>query len=290
MATVCGVLTDIEGIEVGHWTDSEARTGCTAVLLPPLTVASGEVRGGAPATREFALLDPIRMVQHVDAVVLSGGSAYGLGTGDGVMSWLEAHERGFETKAGRVPIVVGMSLYDLGVGDATVRPGATEGTTAATAAGSGPFEVGLVGAGTGATMAKWSRPETPVPGGLVTATLAVGELRVSALVVVNAVGTIDDGTSTGDPGPPPAPYADGGERENTTIGIVATNAQLDKLECHLMAQSAHDGLARALLPAHTAGDGDAFVACATGLLEADVSHVRVLAQQAVVRAVRSLAA
>ena len=161
---------------------------------------------------------------------------------------------------------------------------------AATAAKSGPFEVGLIGAGTGATMAKWSRPETPVPGGLVTATLAVDELRVSALVVVNAVGTIDDGTSSADPGPPAAPYGGGDVRENTTIGIVATNAKLDKIECHLVAQSAHDGLARALLPAHTAGDGDAFVACATGRVDADLSHVRVLAQQAVVRAVRSLMA
>jgi len=282
------VLTDIEGVRVGHWTNGEARTGCTVVVLPPGAVASGEVRGGAPATREFALLDPTRTVANVDAVVLSGGSAFGLAAGQGVMEWLEAQGRGFETKAGRVPIVVGMSLFDLGVGDASVRPGPAEGRAAAEAAGDGVFPVGLVGAGTGATTGKWLGAERAVPGGLVTATLRSGDLVVSSLVAVNAVGRIDDGTTIDDPGPPTR-SSDVGERDNTTIGVVVTNADLDKVECHLVAQSAHDGLARALLPAHTAADGDAFVAAATGEVEVDVLHLRVLAQQAVTTAVRSLA-
>ena len=287
------MLTDIEGVRVGHWTNAEARTGCTVVLLPPATVASGEVRGGAPATREFALLEPTKTVQHVDAVVLSGGSAFGLAAGDGVMYWLAAEGRGYETKAGPVPIVVGLSLFDLAVGDSSVRPGPIEGRMAIETASAAPFATGLVGAGSGATVGKWFGPDNARPGGLVTATLRADQLVVSALVAVNAVGMIDDGTSTADLGPPLRPAdeagAEGLDRENTTIGLVVTNAALDKVECHLMAQSAHDGLARALLPAHTGGDGDAFVAAATGTVEADAMHVRLLAQHVVTRAVRSLA-
>ncbi len=293
------------GVEVGHWTDPVARTGCTVVVLPEGTTASGEVRGGAPATREFALLDPTKTVARVDAVVLSGGSAFGLAAGDGVMTWLAERDRGFETNAGRVPIVVGLSLFDLAVGDASVRPGADEGRLAAEAASAAPPELGLVGAGTGCTVAKWFHPTEPPTGGLGGATLRVGEVVVSALIAVNAVGAVDDGTSVADPGPPPAPpkpaaepgaEIDGGgalspvddPRGNTTIGVVATNAIVDKVGCRLLAESAHDGLARSLLPAHTAFDGDAVVACATGAVEADLRHVRVLAQQAVAAAVRSL--
>ena len=260
-------------------------------------MASGEVRGGAPATREFALLDPTKTVAQVDAVALCGGSAFGLAAADGVVSWLEDQGRGFETIAGRVPIVVAMSLFDLAVGDPSIRPGADEGRRAAAEASDGPHPVGLVGAGMGATVGKWSGPDHIRPGGVGTATLRAGELVVSALIAVNAVGSIDDGTSVTDPGPPPTiPDPASGEfgaadpgRENTTIGVVVTNAVLDKVGCHLSAQSAHDGLARALLPAHTAGDGDALVVAATGTVEADFNHVRVLAQQVVAAAVRSLA-
>ncbi len=294
------MLTDVAGIAVGHWTNHEARTGVTVVILPPGTIASGEVRGGAPATREFALLDPLNTVAEVDAVVLSGGSAFGLAAADGVMGWLEAQGRGFATRAGPVPIVVGLSLFDLGVGDGAVRPGPAEGGAAAASARPEPFDVGLVGAGTGATVAKWFGPDAVTPAGLVTASLWAGDLVVAALVAVNAVGAVDDGTSEADPGPParasdeldPESSSAGG-RTNTTIGIVATNAALDKTGCHLLARAAHDGLARAILPAHTAGDGDAFVAAATGDLHldaagSDLAHVRVLAQQAVVRAIRQL--
>ena len=278
-------------------------TGCTVIVLPPSTTASGEVRGGAPASREFALLAPTRTVGHVDAVVLSGGSAFGLAAGDGVMTALAEQERGFETPAGRVPIVIGMSLFDLATGDGSVRPGAAEGALAVGAATADRYEVGLVGAGTGATCNKWSG--NPEPAGLGTATMTTtvdredggqDELIVSALIAVNAFGAIDDGTSADDIGPPvrPEPDADSDDDEpdpsgtNTTIGIVVTNAVVDKVGCHWLAQGAHDGLARSLLPAHTAADGDAIVVAATGTVEADPMHLRLLVQAAVVRAIRSV--
>ncbi len=300
------MLTDVPGVRVGHWTDLDAKTGCTAILLPPGTVASGEVRGGAPATREFALLDPSRLVQHVDAVCLSGGSAFGLAAGHGVMEFLAEQGRGFPTAGGNVPIVVGMSLYDLAVGDGAVRPGEAQGRAAAAGATEGPHEVGPVGAGTGATIGKWSgRPWTP--GGIGTATIRFRndspnaddnseEIVVSALVAVNAYGSIDNGTTTSDPGARQQLFeADGADksnddaRVNTTIGVIVTNAAVDKIRCQLLAQSGHDGLARALHPAHTAVDGDALVAAATGAVEVlDVERLRVVAQHAVTLAVRSL--
>jgi L-aminopeptidase/D-esterase-like protein len=280
------MVTDVPGVLVGHWTDAEARTGCTVVVLPEGTVASGEVRGGAPATREFSLLDPTRTVSTVDAVVLSGGSAFGLAAGSGVAEWLESQGRGFETAHGRVPIVVGMSLYDLGVGDPSVRPGSDQGRQAAAGAGSGPVPLGQVGAGTGATVGKWAGRDLATPGGLCGATLRSGELTVSALVAVNAVGFLDDGSSLADPGRPA--FADLSPQTNTTIGVIVTNAVADKMLCHWMAQSGHDGLARALLPAHTAADGDALVTAATCEIEADPYHLRLLVQQAVTSAVRSL--
>jgi L-aminopeptidase/D-esterase-like protein len=286
----------IDGLRVGHWTDGEARTGCSVVLLPEGTTASGEVRGGAPATREFALLEPTRTVSTVDAVVLSGGSAFGLAAAEGVMTALEAAGRGVPTAFGRVPIVVGMSLFDLGVGDPSVRPGPDEGrlaTEAALAAEPGTGPGGAVGAGTGATVDKWSGH--PRPGGLGVATVTGPASSggrppiVSAVIAVNAFGAIDPGGRPEDPGPPAAPSILANQaRANTTIGVVVTNAVASKGECRLMAESGHDGLARAVLPAHTAVDGDALVVAATGQVDADPMHLRVLVQAAVVEAVRSL--
>lgn len=282
------MITDVPGVLVGHWTDADARTGCTVVVLPEGSVASGEIRGGAPATREFALLDPLRTVANVDAVVLSGGSAFGLAAGTGVAEWLEEQDRGFKTAHGRVPIVVGMSLYDLGVGDASVRPNASHGRAAAESASSEPGELGAIGAGTGAMVGKWAGRELATPGGLGGATFRSGDLIVSALIAVNAVGFIDDGSSLADIGPPASSTPI--DSTNTTIGIIVTNATADKLLCHWLAQSGHDGLARSLLPAHTSADGDALVAVATGEVDADPFHLRLLAQQAVAAAVRSLRA
>lgn len=278
------MITDVPGVEVGHWTDQRALTGCTAVLFPEGTVASGEVRGGAPATREFALLDPTRMVQRLDAVVLTGGSAFGLASAHGVMEWLAEQDRGFETAGGVVPIVVAMGLFDLTVGDGSVRPGAEHGWLAASSATGGHHEVGRVGAGTGATVAKWRGPEHRRPGGLVTRTLRDAEgLVVSALVAVNAFG---------EPGASPEEVIGGSTGDafqNTTIGVVVTNARIDKVDCHLAAQSAHDGLARTVAPSHTSADGDAFVVAATGVVDAEVSAVRNLVTAAVGGAIETLA-
>ncbi len=277
----------VAGVGVGHWTDEVARTGCTVVLLPPDSVASGEVRGGAPASREFALLDPTRLVPSIDAVVLAGGSAFGLAAADGVMEVLEQQQRGFSTAHGPIPIVVGLALYDLGVGDSRVRPGAAAGRHAAEHATDCPA-TGAVGAGTGATVGNWRGPTHVRPGGLGIAVVRRAELVVTAIVATNAAGDIDDGATV-------AAVADGSFGDwpqrsetgiNTTIGVVVTNAALDKVECRLLAEGAHDGLARAIVPPHTRADGDAFVAAATGEVHADVDDVRFMAVIAVEQAVR----
>jgi L-aminopeptidase/D-esterase-like protein len=270
-------------VRVGHWTNDEARTGCTVVLLPAGTVASGEVRGGAPGTREFDLLAAERLVGRVDAVVLAGGSAFGLAACDGVMRWCEERGIGFPTRGGPVPIVVGAVLYDLGVGDPKVRPDAAAGYAACEAAADGAIEVGAVGAGTGATVAKWRGPEGTRPGGLGTATEREGDVVVSALVAVNAVGDRAGGERP--TWPPASPMVAG---ENTTIGVVVTNAALDKLGCLFVAQGGHDGLARALDPAHAAVDGDAVVAAATGHVAAPAELVRILAARAFEAAILSV--
>jgi L-aminopeptidase/D-esterase-like protein len=282
---------EIPGVRVGHWSDATARTGCTVVLFPDGTIASGEVRGGAPATREFALLDPANTVARIDALVLTGGSAFGLATADGVMDHCEEHQMGLPTTAGRVPIVVAMGLFDLAEGDPLVRPGAAQGLAAAQAASDGPMEFGMVGAGTGATVAKWRGVEQRRPGGLGAAVVRRDELVVVALVAVNASGEIDHGSAVQDllagrfewPEVPREPFA------NTTIAGVITNARLDKSDCYLVSQSAHDGFARALFPTHTRFDGDAVVTAAVGLVDATVDVVRLLATAAVESAVRSVA-
>ena len=284
------VSLEVPGVEIGHWADAVARTGCTVLVLPEGTIASGEVRGGAPATRDFALLAPERLVACVDAVVLAGGSAFGLAAADGVMEVLEAEGRGFDTPHGRVPIVVAMALYDLGVGDAAVRPDAAAGRHAA-ADRAGASETGAVGAGTGATVSKWLGAEGAEPGGLGIASVRRDELVVSAVVALNAAGS-------------PSPAADQILAEvaagsfahwpqrvdpfaNTTLCVVLTNAALTKLDCFWVAQGGHDGLARALVPAHSRSDGDAVVAAATGEVPADVDDVRLMAVAAVADAVRS---
>ncbi|QYG94774.1 P1 family peptidase [Iamia sp. SCSIO 61187] len=283
------MITDVGGLAVGHWTDAEARTGCTVVLVPEGTAASAEVRGGAPASRELDLLVPGRLVDRIDAVLLTGGSAFGLAAADGVMGWLEDRGRGFATPAGPVPIVPTLGLFDLAVGSSSIRPGPAEGRFACATASEGAFAHGRVGAGTGATVGKWRGPEHAEPGGLGGATVRSGPLVVAALVAVNAYGSIDaDGTGLVGvedalPSVPPAPMG------NTTIGVIATNARLDGLGCLVVAQGGHDGLGRAIVPAHTRVDGDALVAVATGEVEARLDHVRLLAVAAVERAVRALA-
>lgn len=287
---------------VGHWSDESARTGCTVVLFDPGAVASGEVRGGAPASHEMALLDPAATVDRLDAVVLSGGSAFGLASTAGVVRWCEETGRGVPTVGGRVPIVVGLALYDLAVGEASVRPGPDEGYEACVdashvAGGDGSVvpALGGVGAGTGATVGKWRGHDQAVRGGLVGAVERDGDLVVAALVAVNAWGDVAGVGLDGHPwpelgGPDPLVLLGAARSsENTTIGVVVTNARLDKAGCHHVARGAHDGLARAVTPPHSSVDGDAFVAAATGVVDAPVDLVRARAVVVVDRAIRSLA-
>ncbi len=291
----------LAGVRVGHWSDQVALTGCTVVVLPAGTVASGEVRGGAPGTREWALLEPWRTVNRVDAVVLSGGSAFGLAACDGVSRWCEERGIGYPTTAGPVPIVVGAVLFDLDVGDPGRRPGAEEGYAACVAAELWPPTPGnwaasrRVGAGAGATMGRAKGRQGRRPGGLGMAQRGDGDLVVGAVVAVNAVGDLRSAGAIGAGGSGPhaagagSPSAGAGPAalEATTIGVVVTNAGLDKLSCYLVAQSCHDGVARALDPAHTAGDGDALVAAAVGGVDAPVDEVRILAAEAVEAAIRA---
>ncbi len=278
----------IDGVKVGHWDDQVARTGCTVVLLPEGTVASGEVRGGAPATRDFSLLSPERQVAQVNAVLMTGGSVFGLAAADGVVGFLEEQGVGFPTGAGPIPIVVGMGLFDLLAGEPGVRPGPEQGRAAVESA-SEEFLTGVVGAGTGATVGKWAGRDKALPGGLGFGVTQKGEVMVAALAAVNALGQPDDGTQSAavSNGTFTAwPNSHDHFQENTTLITVVTNAVLSKTECFLLAQSGHDGLARAIFPPHLGSDGDAVVAAATGKVEADsVDVVRALVVAAVEQAV-----
>lgn len=287
-ASPAGGVTDIAGVRVGHWTDTEAETGCTVVILPAGTVASGEVRGGAPGTREWALLDPRRTVANVDAVLITGGSAFGLAASDGVVRWCEERGFGYPTPAGPVPIVVGMVLFDLGVGDPSVRPAADNGYAACVDARDADEAVlrGRVGAGTGATIGKWrgrGAEGFARPAGLGSAIARSGEVVVGALMAVNAFGE-PRGAEFEGPRLPVLPEEGASVVAATTVGVVVTNARLDKGGCRLVAESGHDGMARALEPAHTAADGDALVVAATGSVSAHVETVRALGAWAVEQA------
>lgn len=283
----------VDGVRLGHWTDAEAETGCTVLTLPDRVVASGEIRGGAPASRELDALAADKSVQEIHAVVLTGGSAFGLAAADGVMRRLEEQGRGVETPGGRVPLVPTLALFDLAVGDPAARPGPEQGYEAAVAAEGEQVLSGRVGAGTGAYVSHWRGADGRRHGGLGYAEHRFGDLVVAALCAVNAFGDVDDGS-----GPVPVealaaisePFGfGGGDRAHTTIGVVLTNARLDKVGCLIAAQGAHDGLGRALNPPHTRFDGDGFVAVATGRVDAHVDAVRALALASTAAAIRSVA-
>ena len=282
----------VAGVRVGHWTDQESQTGCTVVELPAGTVASYEARGGAPASREVELLHPDKTVSTIDAVLLTGGSAFGLAAADGVMRYYEQHGRGVPTPAGRVPIVPALAVFDLAVGDSAVRPTAEHGYLAAQAARQAQVVSGRVGAGAGAYVSHWRGPEGHRPAGLASHVARLGDLVVSVLCVVNAFGDIESGDDSAGLGAietlATLPSGFGGGRTHTTIGVVCTNARLDKTGCQVVAQGAHDGLSRAITPPHTRFDGDAFIAAATGEVDAQVDVVRFLALTAVCRAIRSV--
>lgn len=277
-------ITDLDGLLVGHVTDREGATGCTVVLCPEGAVASGEVRGGAPGTRETDLLRPGMLVEEADAILLTGGSAFGLAAADGVMRWLEERGRGFDTGIGRVPIVPAAVLFDLGIGDPAARPAAGDGYAACEAAGADVPE-GSVGAGTGATVAKLHGLARAVKGGLGTDAIAEDGVRVAALAVVNALGEVLDEDGSVLAGARPGPEDDPSPG-NTTIAVVATDARLTRERAHLLAIAAHDGLARAVRPAHTMWDGDTVFTVATGRAEAPQSQLERMAEDVLARAIR----
>ena len=265
----------IEEIKIGHWTDTEAVTGCTVIRFPKSVVASGEVRGGAPATREFELLAPERTVENIDAVVISGGSAFGLSSAIGVVEFLEESGIGFPTAQGAVPIVVGMSLYDLGVGSSSIRPGAHEGRIACLDGENTEIETGRIGAGAGATTGNWRGKENLSYGGIGIASAEVEGVIVCSLFAVNPAGDVIDEKIA--ESFIKESFELSKERENiettelmnTTLGVVMTNLSLTKSECYLLSQSSHDGIARSIFPAHTRMDGDAVVAVSTKELDGD---------------------
>ncbi len=287
------------GFRVGHWTDSDARTGCTVILPPRGNVTSCDVRGTSPASRELMSLDPKRRLTEVHAIVLTGGSAFGLATADGVMRWLESQKIGYETPFGIVPIVPAAGIFDLGEGRSDVRPGPDEGH-AACAAASNAFGTGRVGAGAGATVGKWAGLELASPGGLGAATVEQGGVTVHALAVVNSAGNVvgDNGlviagTRPDDPtlseNEPPADNDPPGEQppSNTVLAAVAIEGNLDKRDVAWLAARASDGITVAVRPAHTRYDGDvAFAIAAPGTGPADPDVLGPLATRAVAAAVR----
>jgi L-aminopeptidase/D-esterase-like protein len=275
------VITDIAGIRVGHWSDPVARTGCTVVIPPPGTIGSVDVRGGAPGTRETDLLRPGMLVQEVHAVLLTGGSAFGLAAADGVMAWLEGRGIGFDTGVARVPIVPAAVVFDLAVGDPASRPGPQAGMAACQAA-EDRFDEGPVGAGTGATVGA-----DRVPGGVGSAAVTEAGISVGAVAVANPFGAVVDDQGVPIAGripdedlPPTWPTG------NSVIAVVATDASLTKEDLHRLAGNAQGGVARAVRPAHTMWDGDTVFTLATGRIEASPPDLGHLAEEALARAIR----
>lgn len=284
------MITDVEGVRVGHWTDLDGITGCTVVLPPEGTVGSCEWRGGAPGDREWVILQPGQRVDRVHAVVLSGGSAFGLAAADGVMGWLEERGVGWDV-AGlvRVPIVPAAILFDLGLGSAHTRPGAREGRLACEAATTGAFETGSVGAGTGCTVGKLHGVQWATKAGIGSASVGDGSLVVGALVAVNAVGDVLDergGILAGSRAPEGAPVVPLALRAQTVLGVVATNADLSKAEAHLVARAGQDAIARVVTPAHTRYDGDVVFSLGTRQVAAAVDRICMLASEAIITAIR----
>lgn len=310
-------ITDVPGIQVGHAQDLDALTGCTAIICPEGTIGGVDQRGGAPGTREVDALHPMHLVKQVHAVVLSGGSAFGLDSASGVVRYLEEQGHGFDVRVARVPIVPAAILFDLGIGSPDVRPGPEMGYQACQNASNLPPAEGNVGAGTGATVGKILGMTQAMKSGIGSASMEIGAgVVVGAIVAVNAFGDVIDpqngqiiaGARAANVGP--LHIGEAGyfantmtvmkslvgrtilgfaSRGNTVIGVVATNAKLDKEEINKVAQMAQDGLARTIRPAHTMLDGDTIFALATGKKRADVNIVGAYCAevfaQAVLRAV-----
>ncbi len=306
-------ITDVRGIEVGHAQDNEALTGCTVILCRKGATAGVDVRGGAPGTRETDLLSPVNLVDKVHAVVLAGGSAFGLDAASGVMKYLEENKIGFNTGAAKVPIVPSAILYDLNIGRADVRPDPAMGYDAAASASSDAPAEGNFGAGTGASVGKMFGAKLSTKSGVGTASMNIGGgVIVGALVVVNTWGDVIDpqtneiiaGLRSGKVGPLRVggneQFADTlammkkpvgrnllgfASRANTVIGVVATNAKLTKTQATKVAQMAQDGIARTMRPAHSMLDGDAIFALSTGARKADVTTIGAFAAEVIVESV-----
>ncbi len=290
-------LTAIEGIKVGHATDATARTGCTVILCPAGATAGVDIRGAAPGTRETEALRPGRLVQKAHAVLLTGGSAFGLDAAGGVVQYLEEQNVGFPAGPVRVPIVPAAVIFDLGVGDAKVRPDREMGYQACLNATDEPVAMGAIGAGTGATVGK-APGVMSSPSGVGSACKYLGSgLIVAAIVVVNALGNVVN-PDTGEivaGGKEDGSFVDITERlldanlvqgTNTTIGVVATNATLTAAETHRVAEMAHDGMARAIRPSHTMFDGDTLFSLATGAhTGSSVNTIGILAAEVVAEAI-----
>lgn len=297
-------ITDVPGIKVGHYTNEEAATGCTVILCEKGAVAGVDVRGSAPGTRETDLLRPMNLVERVHAILLSGGSAFGLDAAGGVMHYLEEQGIGYETLAAKVPIVPAAILFDLDIGSSKIRPGVEAGYKACLAATEKKIAEGCVGAGTGATVGKFLGVERAIKSGLGTASCKIGnDLTVAALVVVNAIGDIID-PKTGNVLAGPRNKKNNGFLStvelltggvysyrksliptNTTLGVVATNACLNKEQVNKLAQMAHDGLARAINPSHTMYDGDTIFALSLGDKVGDLTTLGAAAAEVVASAI-----
>ncbi len=310
-----GSIVDVPGVSVGHWTDAEAATGCTVILTTDGAVGGVAVRGGSPGTRETDLLNPIRRVDQVHGVLLSGGSAFGLAAATGVQQWLEERGIGFAAPHGPVPIVPAAILYDLGVGRSDVRPDGLAGYAACDASVANEIAMGSIGAGTGATVAKAYGIEGAVKGGIGSARcVLVDGVSVGATVAVNAWGGIYDHRDggliagpRGDDGSIADPVdvmltgmaaARSSALSNTTIGVVATDAKLDKMQANFVASACHDGLALTIRPCHTPSDGDTMFCLGTGRSSVAVNlmaivtaatHVTALAVLDAIHSARSLA-
>jgi len=296
-----GAITDVSGVKVGHYTDKEAATGCTVILCEAGAIAGVDVSGSSPGTRETDVLRAGNLVEMVQAIVLSGGSAFGLDAAAGVMRYLEERGFGYETSAGRVPIVPAAIIFDLNIGDSRIRPGGNEGYQACLAATDTVVAEGCVGAGTGATVGKSLGVERAVKSGLGTASqIIIGDIVVAALMVVNAVGdVIEPGTGKVLAGPRKSDESGflstshlwkGEFKEaippfNTVIGVVATDANLSKDEATKLAHMAQVGIARTIDPCHTMYDGDALFALSSGDKKGDFNALGAAAAEVVAEAI-----
>ncbi|MDC7227087.1 MAG: P1 family peptidase [Spirochaetales bacterium] len=295
-------ICDVPGILVGHAQNTKGGTGCTVIIAEEMAACGVNVAGGGPGTRETDALNPVNLVHAVNAVYLGGGSAYGLAGADGVMQWCEDNGKGFDVGVGIVPIVPGAVLFDLPVADYKARPDAAMGYAACENASSTEARMGNVGAGTGATVGKSRGMQGIMKGGLGTASVKIGEVIIGAIVAVNCFGNVQDpetgetiaGVIPEDGGDfkPPTHYLRqaistginplGG---NTTIGAIATNAKLNKVQATKVSMMSHDGYARAINPIHTMHDGDTIFTLSTGEVEADVSSIGAIAAEVMAKAI-----